>query len=631
MVMPGDEGYSKDYVRAMLQQQQIAGVEDQYTSRPDIRPMFQTSWAGGMRWELPLVSASSIDVYGLSEGFDMVSQPGNLFALPDIEALAAGTINDNPFALQVDATTIYYFEDQGANMGLVKWDGSNFTTLTNDFGGLNTDIPISMCWDPILATVFALFDDDAVRYITPDSAGAGVINLSPGTAPGAHIMMFEGRLVFWNGTDLIEVLDPLGSPTFSTIYSDGSGTDWLSAVVNNTTDPIVPRQWGFRLAVATAEGVYLVKNLVQNGLPTALIYRVEVTNDGQDIGHPIATLPQGLVALDITFHLGSLIIACSPDVNRVMLNDISAAGHAETIFYQFNQESGLGTIGSPEGPAFGGASITTTARFLGSLGSNLYIGGFEKIWVYDAVRGGMHPLINTSQSTAFGSWGSMVVTQNGSGDEVLQFFHDDSQGLRLPRTDVAGNTDTHSLDSVYFDGNLPGEQKSIYAVTLMTDGLQANETWTVSLAADDASFASVAVYDTDADKTVRKEFATVVTGFRFRYRLAYTASSDVSTPSVVKGIIFWMVAGEMLVQWKFRLDLSSSLNLKNKLVSLDTQWTNLETLGGLTTLVTLIDNYRSPENAETTHEARVSAVQMVRTDPMEGFANVTLVEHNLNN
>ena len=52
--------------------------------------MFQTSWAGGMRWELPLISAENIDVYGLSEGFDMVTQPGNLYALPDISALGDG-------------------------------------------------------------------------------------------------------------------------------------------------------------------------------------------------------------------------------------------------------------------------------------------------------------------------------------------------------------------------------------------------------------------------------------------------------------------------------------------------------------------------------------------------------------
>ncbi len=92
MVTPGEEGYSKDFVRVQLQQQQIPGLTDQFTSRPDIRPMFQTSWSGGMRWELPLVSAESIDVYGLSEGFDMVNQPGNLYALPDTEDIAAGSM-----------------------------------------------------------------------------------------------------------------------------------------------------------------------------------------------------------------------------------------------------------------------------------------------------------------------------------------------------------------------------------------------------------------------------------------------------------------------------------------------------------------------------------------------------------
>ncbi len=637
MVIPGEEGYSKDFVRVMLQQQEIPGQQDTFTSRPDIRAMFQTSWAGGMRWELPLLSASSIDVYGLSEGFDVLTQPGNLYALPDIEALAAGTINDNPVALQRDATTIYYFEDQKANLGLVEWTGSSFATLTNDFGEGSSSLPVAMCWDETLNTVFALFHevgvDITVRFVTPDSAGGSVINISAaGMTPGGNIFMWEGRLMVWNGNILQEITDPLGTPALKTIFNDGADQDWLRGMIANTSDPIIPWNWGAKLAINTAEGVFMVKNVMQNGQPVAFIYRLETTNDGSDIGTAVATLPPGLVALNISFHLGSLIIACSPDTNRIMLNDISAAGHAETIFYQFNTNSGLGTIGSPQGPAFGTSqTITTTCRFLGALGNTLYIGGFERIWAYDAVRGGLHPLINDSQSAVFGSWGSMAVTQNAAGDEVLQFFHDDSMGLRLPRTDVAGATDTHQLDSVYFDGNLPGELKTMYAVTLMTDGLQANETWTVSIAADDASFSSVAVYDTDADKTVRKEFSSVVTGHRFRYRLAYTCSSDVSTPSVVKGLIFWMLAGEVVTQWRFRLDLTETLNLKNKKVPLATQWTNLETLGALTTLVTLIDNYRSPENAQTTHDTRVQVVHQVRTTATEGYADVTLIEHNLNN
>ncbi len=635
MLIPGEEGYSKDFVRVIVQQQQIAGTKDQLTSRPDIRPMFQTSWAGGMRWELPLVSAESIDVYGLSEGFDMVTQPGNLYALPDINSIAAGTINDNPFVLQREPNIVYHFETQQASLGLSLWDGSNFTILTNDFGNNANAVPIAMCWSQPLGTVFALFNESgvagAVKYVTPDSAGGQVVaGVTGGIATGANIFMHEGRLMVYNGINLQEYTAPLGSPVESTVFDDGLGHDWLN-LVENTTDPIIPKWWGTRLAVGTAEGVYIVKNVVQNGLPTPFIYRVETTNDGQDIGSPIATLPQGLVCLNITYHLGSLILACSPDLHRVVLNDLGTNGHAETIFYQFNQENGLGTIGSPQGPAFGGAAITTACRFLGSLGNLLYIGSFDRIWVYDSGRGGLHPTINDSQSAAFGSWGSMAITQSGAGVQVIQFFHDDSPGLEWPRVDIAGKDDTHQLDSVYFDGNLPGELKSVYAVTLMTDGLKANETLTVSLAPDDAAFASVAVYDTDGDKTVRKEFATVKTGFRFRYRLAYTCSSDVSTPSIVKGIIFWMVAGEMLTQWQFRLDLSSSLNLKNKKVSLDTQWTNLETLGGTATFVTLIDNYRSPENAQTTHETRVSSVKQVRTTPMEGFADVILVEHNLNN
>ena len=130
LLVPGDESYSKECIRVMLQQQQIPGVRDAFTSRPDIRPMFQTSWAGGQRWELPLISATSISVYGSSEGFDMVTQPGNLYALPDVENINAAIINDNPFALQVDSTNTFYFQFQQQHLAPPKWDAANSAPST---------------------------------------------------------------------------------------------------------------------------------------------------------------------------------------------------------------------------------------------------------------------------------------------------------------------------------------------------------------------------------------------------------------------------------------------------------------------------------------------------------------------
>lgn len=623
-VVPGEGNFLKSTVRTLLQEQNLAA--DGATTRSDMRPVFQTSWADGSRWERPLLSEVNITSYNISEGFDVISQPGDLYALPDVTTIAAATINDNPEALQVSPTITYYFERQAANLGLVQWNGSSFSTLTNDFGEGAAAIPQSMCWDRARSTVFATFNEPAVdasvRFVTPDSAGGAVISITA-SFPGANLFMWDGRLLTYNGVELREITDPLGSPALSSVFDDGMGRDWLNNIVSNTTDPILPEHWGMKLAIATAEGVFIVKNVVQQGLVTPFIYRIERTSDGQDIGTPVATLPPGTVCLNIAWHLGSLVMACSTDVQRVMLNDISANGHAETIFYQLNLKSGLGTIGSPLGPAHGPVAIETVARFLGTHGNLLYIGGFDRIWAYDAVRGGLHPLINNNVSAAFGSWGSMVNTSDGT-DNAFQFFHDDSPGLTLPRIDEAGNTMTHQLDSNYFDGGLPAEQKTIVAVTLMTDGTQANETWTVTFSADDAAFGSAATFATDNDTTVRVNLSTPLNGFRFRYRLAYTASADVSTPSSIKGIVVWMVQGEFLQQWRIKLRLADSINIRNAVIRGETQQTNLETLSTNQSIVAFIDAYR--RTAATT-QIRVQSAVIDKTSPLEGVMDVVLIEH----
>jgi hypothetical protein len=629
LVVPGDEGFRKDFIRMALQSQALPGQPGQFISRPDIRPMFQTSWAGGSRWEKPLVSDIVADSYFIADGFDVIGTPGDLTALPDTEAVASGSINANPEAIAQTPTAVYYFEAQKANLGLVKWDGTSFSTLTNDFGNANAgDVPVAACNDPVTSSIYAVFDDGGsgtsnVRYVTPDTAGGLVIALGGNqTAPGANIFMHNGRLMVWNGRRLLEITDPLGTPAVVTVFDDGTGWDYLSTMAS-PADSIIEREWGFTTGISTAEGVYLVKNVVQEGLPTPFIYRVDRDNAGTDIGTPIATLPPGTVVTNIFMHLGSLILCATSDHVKLLQNDISAYGHAQTTFFNLSNDS-LGTIGQTLGPN----PDETVHRFLGAIGPRLYVGGTKRIWVYDGVRGGLHPLIDDQVSATTGTWGSMVNTI-ASATDVLQFFHDDSAGLRLRwLADEGGNTITHTLESNYFDGNLPGELKSVVAVTLMTDGIKANETWTVSLSADDAAFASVATYDTDNDTTVKKEFVTAVEGYRFRYKLAYTASADVSAPSAIKGIIFWMVPGEVVTQWRMRLDLTESLNLQNQKQSVDSMQTSLETLGANLSLVSFVDHYRA---TDTTHDVRVHQVSLVKETADEGMVDVTLIEHNLDN
>ena len=623
-VVPGAGNFIKGTTRSLLQEQEL-GAGGAVT-RSDMRPVFQTSWAGGSRWEKPLLDEQNIDAYFISDGFDMVSTPGDLVAIPDsVSATATDTIHDNPFALARTPALVYYFETQGANLGLVLYDGATFATLTNDFGGLSGDVPVAMVWDPVLATVFALFSDGDVRFVTPDSAGGLVLGSgSPGN--GLNIIRHNGRLMVWTSERLVEITDPLGTPAVTTIFDDGMGKDYLDGIVDNTADPIIHPFFGSKFCVSSAEGVWIVKNVNQNGLPTPFIYRIDRDQSGTDIGTPVATLPPGTLALDIYMHLGSLIISTTTDVATIMFNDISDFGHAQTTFYHYSNENGLATIGSALGPV----PDETVYRFLGADAARLWIGGFERRWVYDAVRGGLHPIIKDSASTGGGAWGSMVRTSLST-EDIYQFAHDGSsaaggsevQYLPLHR-DEAGNVVTHEIESPYFDGGLPAELKSIISVTLMTDGIQANETWTVTFAADDAAFGSTETFDTDGDKTVKMNLGTPLSGFRFRYKLAYTASADISTPSVVKGIVVWMVQGEFLQQWRLKLRMTDSANIGNQVVRGETQQTNLEALSTNQSIVTFIDNYR--DTAATT-QVRVQSAVIDKSSPNQGEVDVVLVEH----
>ncbi len=628
-VVPGPGNFIKGTTRSLIQEQELdAGGA---VTRSDMRPVFQTSWAGGSRWENPLLQDTNIDAYFISDGFDMVSVPGDLVAIPDtVSAVATDTINDNPFALAVSPDVVYYFETQQANCGLILYDGSTFAVIARSFGNNANAVPVAMTWDPENATVFALFEEPGValtvKYITPGSASGAIITVNPGRLPGGNIFIHNGRLMVYNGEILREVLDPLGSPTLSTIFDDGMGRDYLNGMVANNVDPIIPRLWGSKLSVASAEGVWIVKNVNQGGLPTPFIYRVDRDQSGTDIGTPVATLPPGTLALDIFMHLGSLIISTTSDVSTIMFNDISDFGHAQTTFYHYSKQNGLATIGS----ALGTVPDETVYKFLGADVARLWIGGFERRWVYDAIRGGLHPIVKDNATTGGGVWGSMVRTSIST-EDIYQFAHDGAssaggsevQYIPLHR-DEAGNTVTHELESPYFDGGLPAELKSIVGVTLMTDGIQANETYTFTFSADDAAFGSAEVFDTDNATTTKKNLGTPLSGFRFKYKLVETLSADVSTPSVVKGIIIWMVQGEFLQQWRIKLRMSDSSNINNKVVRGDAQQTSLEALSTNQSIVTFIDNYRT--TAATT-QVRVQSAVIDKSSPNEGEVDVILVEH----
>ena len=599
--------------------QDISNNRGQFSTRGDTRTVFQTSWARGSFWNKPLLSDTSMDTYFTSEGFDLVTEPGNMVAMPDSnQQSTSGVMHENALAIQVAHNEVYYPEDSGTNQGFIKWNGSAISTLTNDTS-IDTQTPLGVCWDSVNDTIYVLFDDGNVAYVTPDSAGAAIRDV--GTVyPGANIFMHFGRLFVWTGSILVEVTDPLGSDGQTTIYDDAMGPDMADEIVSNGTDPTNPRNT-IRLAVPSAEGIWLVKNVHQEGVTTPFITRIDRTNDGTDVGIPIASLPPNTMVLDVAYHLGGLVLSTASNMQRVYGNDISANGYPEIVLYSLINGS-LATIGSPLG---GIAPDEAPYRFLATDRSKLYIGGNKSVWVYDAVRGGIHKWMeNTYAAAAGGTYMSMAFTTDSGGDEVHQFSHYGSDTLlQQPLIAEGGGTVTHSLESNYFDFNVPAEKKTITHVTLMTDGVGAGETWTISLETDDSAFASLATHTSANTNTEKQRLSTVKTGFRFRYKLVW-AGSDIATPSKVKGIVFHALQGEMVTQWALNLDGTEFTNVENQMVRPDDVLTYLETIMGTDTVIAYVDEYRTTSS---THNVKVESAVIERSAPQEiESAQIVLTE-----
>ena len=168
--------------------------------------------------------------------------------------------SDINVGLQTDIGTVYFFEDNGTNQGLIDWASGTPALLTNDFGVSNRD-PVAMAWDAANQTVVALFDDGKTAYVTPDSAGGLIIDIGE-VYFGANIFFHFGRLLVWDGNKLWQIDDPYGTPAIGNsgnpIYDDGMGPDALRYINFLSSDQPIP-QWGCHTAVSSNEGVWIAK------------------------------------------------------------------------------------------------------------------------------------------------------------------------------------------------------------------------------------------------------------------------------------------------------------------------------------------------------------------------------------
>lgn len=611
----GEGSYQQGASRAMIDFQEIETMEgSQFTSRNDVRSLFQTSWAGGARWEKPLLSSATIDSYYTSDDYDMLIEPGSL--LPQqIAGAATVTYGENHSKwVQVDYKTAYAVGgDGGTYHKVIKWIDGTTSEITEHSNTVNAATIYDACWDQSASTLYIL-SSAGVEYCTPGSTQGNVTTTITG-GQGSAIFMHLGDLHIYDGDKIHKIVTPLGTPAITVVFNDGHGDDWLSGVVHTATNRFL-MPWSDTLAISTADGIYTVKNVAQQGTVIAYIYRVDRDAAGTDIGTPVATLDAGVIALDIFWSLGSLLISGTSDIGKLGANDSSVAA-PRTAIYHMTQES-LGTIGSPTG----NNPTEFVFKMLFSSNMVLYMGGHSNVWAYDPIRGGLH-MLHTDAALTNGHYNSGLINKSG-----LHFFHgSEDAGQKTVVLPYANNTtadSTPSLQSNYFDFSIPGEQKYVTEVTLMVDNIKSGETWTVSLEADDGSFVSVATFTTGA--TQKKVFSTPKAGYRFRYKLGYATTGAQATPSKVKGIMFRALSGEMVPFWQLTVDGTEARNVENEIVRPTDVFDNLKALRDNKTPVAFIDNYESDDRSDSaSYTVRVHSVTISKEEPKESIVSVVLV------
>ena len=605
--------YTKQFSRSNLPFNQSEEHDGKFNTRQDIRTLWQTSWSGGAFWNKPLISAASISTYYTSEGMDVVSSPGDLIPLPTATTttLASGPGILWPGAIVSVAGSLYAATSVGTETGISKWGGSSWSDFTNVTNIGSVEAPVSMFHDQDADNFVFLQPDGDMYYIDrADTTDGTIIDIGVCNY-GSNGFMHFGRMFVYNGDILQEVSAAYGgSATKATIYDDGMGPEYLTKVAFPVSYTRVFMNLP-RLAVATAEGIYYVKNVEQEGVPTAFIYRIDRANDGTNIGTPIATLPPGMLALDVSYSLGSLLVSATSDVDIVMSNNLTNGKYPRIDIYHLTNGS-LGSVGSPLG---GDSPDEAPHRFAGTFGAKVYIGGSKRVWVYDMVNGGLHPLFDHEIASQEGAAVNRAfTTTDASGNRVIRFFdmvgnyHD----LEID-TGTDNDSQTRSLTSNYFDFNIPAEKKTITHVTVMTDGPTANETWTVQLSADDGAFATAATVTSAKDNT-EKQRITPVSGFRFQYKITYATSAATASPSRLKGIVFHALEGEMVAKWRLTIDGKEFRNVENLVVRPDTVLSNFEAVGGTDTVVSFVDEMKT---SSSTHNVKVESVTVSRGNALE--------------
>ena len=604
-----------------------------FASREDRRQTYQTSWAGGSTWWKPNISLGNEDTFFSSNHMDTWTEPGKVVPTNKVTDAANTNIHNN-CVIGVGAAGIVYAVGETNTTNATYKDVYAWTPGSDAFvrdSGVHSGIadaagPMAMVYDPADSKFYVITDDDDIERFDPvgDSQDADWITAGFTSYLGANIFLQNQSLMFYSGDQLYTINKD--TPDVTSVYNDGMGPDFLSDV--SYSSPLFLES-NPTLAVSTPEGIYYCKNTRQGGQPQPWVFRVERDAAGNWIGNPIATLPMGSVALSIAWHLGQLVMSTSPDWQAVVDNNTK---EAEIVLYFVSNQGGLGALGS----MLGGRTRLDETPFalLGSDGPYLYIGGHKRLWVYDAIRGGLHIAFEWGTELANGPYVSMAWVADSSGDSNMIFLGSDRIARQVttknddPDTVAAfGDDETHYLlESNYFDAGLPMELKELTSVSLLRDKGDGDQEWTVQVSADDGAYADVLVHSATGE--VQASATTSgTTGYTFSYKIIYQTKD--TNREALRALLFTFTTGEMITEWDLVLDGTEFLNVDNELQDPEAFYDDLITLSGKDGIITLVDNYQEHEqltDSATTTNVKVTAVEINKDTAGESEVRVILRE-----
>lgn len=633
-------GEQPGYTRRMVRQEVESNVLSQagrvaLASRMDTRQLLQSSWVGGATWWKPMLNDDNLSTYHTANLMDVWSEPGLIRPANKFDETAT-SLHDNNIVAHGLGTQLYAIgitdTTNASFLDVYEYVSGVWTRVTGAHSGIadTTMQPMAMIYNPTDAFYYCLVDTGSAGKIVKfksDTNGADVVTGLNRPAPGSNIFIHNQEMLVWDGTLLSKIVAGVAS----TIYNDGQGVDAL----NGAAIPAAPLffKGQLRLAVSTPEGVFIVKNTRQAGNIVAWVTRVMKDAAGNYIGAPIATLPVDEMAMSALYHMGQLVVTATPMPDTALIN---TAGNPGEVFVYFLGEGGMGALGSVLGQ---GTSIDMPFNLLGSVGPRLYLGGRSRIFVYDAVAGGLHPVYAAGVDD--GNQGTFSVMFNGkdvaANSNVRGFLAGDRMLLQETRgsdgASIAAHTDStpYSLESNYFDGGLPMEEKVLTKAKLImetpsVDGGGQQQRWHVYISADDGAFTKVLETNENTGQSYYEDDFEI-TGRSFRYKLTFTSISNVV--AALRSLMLTMAAGVPVLEYELILDGSEFLNVDNEVINEEAFYDSMIALSTTNTLVNFVDNYQeqTQDSADATPiRVKVQFIEIIKSKPGESLVRLVVRE-----